>query len=78
MTGVQLSDLDELIMRVITESDHPEITAVEVVPTPGRPDNHTRVRVDFADGASVYVMVGEVRRGGRATEAFTVPREVMA
>lgn len=76
--GVTITDLDDLLIRIITESAHPEITAIEVVPTPDRPDNHTRLRVDFANGASIYMMVGEVRRGGRSGEAFVIPREVMA
>lgn len=75
---MKVTELDDLIVKLITEADHPEITDVEVVPTSSRPDNHTRLVVHFASGASAVVMVRQVAAaGGRRSGEFEIPREAL-
>ncbi|WP_146147474.1 hypothetical protein [Prauserella shujinwangii] len=75
---MKLRELDELILQVITESDHPEITRVEVVPTEEDPTDHTRVVVHFASGASAVIMIRDVRGSRvRTTTPFELPKEAL-
>ncbi|MGH3761510.1 hypothetical protein [Actinophytocola sp.] len=74
---MKVTELDELLTKLILESDHPEISEIERVPTEGWPDNHTRIVVRFANGASAVIMVRNVvRPGGRRHADFEVPAEV--
>ncbi|TCP53452.1 hypothetical protein EV191_10419 [Tamaricihabitans halophyticus] len=74
---MQVTELDELIVKLIVDSGHPEIDSVERVPTPGRPDNHTRLVVRFASGASATIMVPLVTGGGVSHERYQLPAGVL-
>lgn len=75
---MQLTELDELITRVIVDSDHPEIASVERVPTSEQPDDHTRVKVTFANGGAAIVMVHSVSGPGVSNHSkYEPPREVV-
>lgn len=75
---MKLPELDELIVKLLTDSDHPEIDTIEVVPTRDRPDNHTRVNVKFADGSVAYIMVTRVVGPGIPKHAdYEIPREAL-
>lgn len=74
--AVKLPELDEAIVRAVTDADHPEVTKIEVI-TEEKPDNHTRVVVHFANGSAAYVMIGEVRNGSRPGKPYEVPEEVL-
>ena len=75
---MRITELDRLLAQVIVDSDHPEITAVEHVPTQERPDDHTRLKVHFASGASATVMVNHVKGPGIPEHAeYQLPKEAM-
>lgn len=78
MPQVKVTELDELLAKLILESDHPEISEIEFVPTKDRPDNHTRMVVRFVDGSSAMIMVRNVvRSGGRRGNDFEIPAEAL-
>ncbi|MCP2166078.1 hypothetical protein LX83_002937 [Goodfellowiella coeruleoviolacea] len=78
MAAVRVRELDELLVRLIVAADHPEITAVRLIPSQEHPDNHTRLRVDFASGACAYLMVGQVSgRGVGQVPRYQIPPAVL-
>lgn len=78
MAAVKVRELDEMLLSIITESDHPEVAAVEVVPTADRPDNHTRLVVEFVNGRTAVIMVREVRGQGIRHAPYELPKAVIA
>jgi hypothetical protein len=72
---VRLPELDEMLADLIARSDHPEITGVEIAPD--SPDDHTRLVVSYASGATSVVMVRQVARAGRRSAEYEIPREVV-
>lgn len=75
---MQITELDDLIMQIITDSDHPEIASVERVPTSEQPDDHTRIKVTFANGGAVIVMVHSVSGPGVPShQKYELPRETV-
>lgn len=78
MAGVKVTELDDLIVKVLAQSDHPEIEEIEVVPTLDRPDNHTRIVVKFVSGRTAIVMVRQVSgQSGRRHTNYELPQEVL-
>jgi type IV secretory pathway ATPase VirB11/archaellum biosynthesis ATPase len=78
MCGVRVSELDELLIELISRSDHPEIVAVERTATEDRPNYHVRVVVRYASGGSSTIMVHHVvKADGRSMPDYTVPDEVL-
>lgn len=75
---MKLSELDQLLARRIAEADNPQVTNVRLVAAEGQPNNHTRLKVDFDDGSSAYVMVAEVT-GPRINRhpRFELPKAVL-
>jgi hypothetical protein len=75
---VNVRELDGLLIRRITESNHPGVAGVEVMSTRERPDNPTRLRIDFVDGSAAYVMVAQVTGSGVERHArFELPQAVL-
>ncbi|GGM55290.1 hypothetical protein GCM10012275_28060 [Longimycelium tulufanense] len=60
MGQVTVTELDDLMVKLLVESGHREIDTIEIVPTSDRPDNHTRLVVQFANGSNVTIMVRQV------------------
>lgn len=75
---MRVTELDDLLIKLLVESDHPEIASVERVATAGRPDDHTRVVVRFASGGRATIMVTQVTGpDGRQYPKYQLPREVL-
>lgn len=74
MAPVNIRELDDLLIQVITECDHPEITGVEVWPSGS--EGHTRMVVRFASGATAMIMVRQV--AGVQHTPFELPEEAFA
>lgn len=70
---MNIRELDDLLLQVITESDHPEIAGVEVWPS--GPEGHTRMIVRFASGATATIMVRQAADARHAP--FELPKEVL-
>lgn len=76
---MRVPELDELIIEVINRADHPEILRAAPALAPGDvATKHTRVKVDFASGARVYVQVYKVT-GPKIPRAdnYAVPKEAL-
>ncbi|GAA3053617.1 hypothetical protein [Actinokineospora globicatena] len=69
---MRLRELDTLLLDILSQ-DHPEITAATKL------DNgHSRLRVDFASGARITVMVREVTGPGvPAHSAYAIPESAL-
>ncbi|MBM7772277.1 hypothetical protein JOD54_002481 [Actinokineospora baliensis] len=69
---MRIRDLDDALFAVLSQ-DHPEITEVVKIDK-----GHSRLRVDFASGARVTIMVREVSGPGvPAHAAYAIPEAVL-
>lgn len=76
---MRVREFDQAVIELINGLDHPEITNIESVIDDGEPPTkHTRLRIDFAAGDSVYVMVLRAEGPGIPRHAdFVLPREAL-
>jgi hypothetical protein len=76
---VRVREFERLAVDVVSKAGHPEITGVvSLVGDDDPPGKHSRLRVDFASGASVFVMVERVTGPGIPRHAsFDLPREAL-
>ncbi|GAA2993367.1 hypothetical protein [Actinokineospora diospyrosa] len=69
---MRIRELDTVLLGVLSK-DHPEITEVVKIDK-----GHSRLRVDFASGARVTIMVREVSGPGvPAHAAYSIPEAVL-
>jgi hypothetical protein len=69
---------DDLAIKLLVESDHPEIVAIRRTATSEQPDNHSRFVVEFADESTAVVMVRRVSGPGIPTHVrFQIPAEAL-
>jgi Tfp pilus assembly ATPase PilU len=76
--AMRVTQLEDLIVSLIETDDHPEISAVTRCTVEVGDDNHTRLKVHFANGGSSTIMVFRVS-GPRvpATAEYTIPKAVL-
>lgn len=74
---MKVSELDDVLVTALTESGNREIAKIEKCATADRPDNHTRLVVTFADGATAVIMVKRIVKNGRRYPDYEIPREAL-
>lgn len=76
---MRVTELDDLIAKLIKDDDHPEIVGVRSCVTDGQPKAyHSRLRVTHADGGESIVMVYRVT-GPKIPRAdtYVIPKEAL-
>ena len=77
--GMRVPEFDQLAARLLAAADHPEIVAVRLTATSDRPQYHSRLEVECADGSKLYVMIERVEGPGIPRHAsYELPREAMS
>lgn len=80
---MRVRELDDTLVRLLTEADHPEIVSVEALAErrgDGEPPDtdHNRVKVWFASGGTATIMVRTVSGPDIPLHpAFQLPAEVV-
>lgn len=78
---MRVRELDDTLVRLLAEADHPEVVSVIPLATPNvePPDpRHSRVKVTFASGATAIIMVRTVASANTPLHpAFELPPEVI-
>jgi len=76
---VRVREFEQAAIDLIKRLDHPEIINVEAVAGDNDPPTkHTRLKIDFAGGDSIYVMVQRAEGPGISRHPdFELPREAL-
>ena len=73
---MRVHEFERLVIDLLEKDDHPEIVRVRALAEDAADQRHTRVRVDFASGATGYVIVGQVAGPGiRPHGEFELPKD---